>query len=81
MEVIFYKRKSYPIRKARHKAGGLVKFSTESLNKEIVKNISNGYKDAETQLVDEEIYGFVQDEVLLNTSDREFEKYVNKYFD
>ena len=81
MEVIFYRGKSYPIRKARHKVGGFVKFSTESLNKEIVKNIGNGYKDAETQLVDEEIYGFVQDEVLLNTSNKKFGKYVNKYFD
>lgn len=76
---ITYKGKEYLIRSAVHRAGGHVNFGSHSLLNVIVVNCD--YPDKEAQVIDEQIYGFVPDDVIENYSDKDFRKYVNDYLD
>lgn len=71
----------YHTREAYHNATGcLVTFGTESLNNALMTE-DGEYISKAAQVLDERIYAYVEDDVLTSYSDKEFEEYVNKYYD
>ena len=71
----------YPTREAYHHAMGYpVTFGTESLNDALMTE-DGSYVSKAAQVLDERIYAYVEDDVLTSYSDKEFEEYVNKYYD
>ncbi len=76
---INYKGEKFLIRSVFHKAGGHVNIGGFSLENKIVVN--GDYPDREAQAIDEQIYGYVDDEVLENLTDEEFKRYVNRHLD
>lgn len=76
---INYKGEKFLIRSVFHKAGGHVNIGGFSLENKIVVN--GDYPDREAQAIDEQIYGYVDDEVLEKLADEEFKRYVNRHLD
>lgn len=76
---INYKGEKFLIRSVFHKAGGHVNIGGFSLENKIVVN--GNYPDRETQAIDEQIYGYVDDEILEKLTDEEFKRYVNRHLD
>lgn len=76
---INYKGEKFIIRSVFHKAGGHVNIGSFSLENKIVVN--GDYPDREAQAIDEQIYGYVDDEVLEKLTDEEFKIYVNRHLD
>ena len=76
---INYKGEKFLIRSVFHKAGGHVNIGGLSLENKIVVN--DDYPDREAQAIDEQIYGYVDDEVLEKLTDEEFKRYVNRHLD
>lgn len=76
---INYKGEKFLIRSVFHKAGGHVNIGGFSLENKIVVN--GDYPDREAQAIDEQIYGYVDDEVLEKMTDEEFKRYVNRHLD
>lgn len=76
---INYKGEKFLIRSVFHKAGGHVNIGCFSLENKIVVN--GDYPDREAQAIDEQIYGYVDDEVLEKLTDEEFKRYVNRHLD
>lgn len=76
---INYKGKKFLIRSVFHKAGGHVNIGGFSLENKIVVN--GDYPDREAQAIDEQIYGYVDDEILEKLTDEEFKRYVNRHLD
>ena len=76
---INYKGEKFIIRSVFHKAGGHVNIGGFSLENKIVVN--GDYPDREAQAIDEQIYGYVDDEVLEKLTDEEFKIYVNRHLD
>lgn len=76
---INYKGEKFLIRSVFHKAGGHVNIGGFSLENKIV--INGDYPDRGAQAIDEQIYGYVDDEVLEKLTDEEFKRYVNRHLD
>lgn len=76
---INYKGEKFLIRSVFHKAGGHVNIGGFSLENKIVVN--GNYPDREAQAIDEQIYGYVDDEILEKLTDEEFKRYVNRHLD
>ena len=76
---INYKGEKFLLRSVFHKAGGHVNIGGFSLENKIVVN--GDYPDREAQAIDEQIYGYVDDEVLEKLTDEEFKRYVNRHLD
>lgn len=76
---INYKGEKFLIRSVFHKAGGHVNIGGFSLENKIVVN--GDYPDREAQAIDEQIYGYVDDEVVEKLTDEEFKRYVNRHLD
>lgn len=76
---INYKGEKFLIRSVFHKAGGHVNIDGFSLENKIVVN--GDYPDREAQAIDEQIYGYVDDEILEKLTDEEFKRYVNRHLD
>lgn len=76
---INYKGEKFLIRSVFHKAGGHVNIGGLSLENKIVVN--GDYPDREAQAIDEQIYGYVDDEVVEKLTDEEFKRYVNRHLD
>lgn len=76
---INYKGEKFLIRSVFHKAGGHVNIGGFSLENKIVVN--GDYPDREAQAIDEQIYGYMDDEVLEKLTDEEFKRYVNRHLD
>ena len=76
---INYKGEKFLIRSVFHKAGGHVNIGGLSLGNKIVVN--GDYPDREAQAIDEQIYGYVDDEVVEKLTDEEFKRYVNRHLD
>lgn len=76
---INYKGEKFLIRSVFHKAGGHVNIGGFSLENRIVVN--GDYPDREAQAIDEQIYGYVDDEILEKLTDEEFKRYVNRHLD
>ena len=71
----------YPTRVANHAGANYpVTFGTESLNNALMTE-DGEYVSKAAQVLDERIYAYVEDDVLTSYSDKEFEEYVNKYYD
>ena len=76
---INYKGEKFLLRSVFHKAGGHVNIGGWSLENKLVVN--GDYPDKEAQAIDEQIYGFVDDEILEKLTDEEFKRYVNRHLD
>ena len=76
---INYKGEKFLIRNVFHMAGGHVNIGGFSLENKIVVN--GDYPDREAQAIDEQIYGYVDDEVLEKLTDEEFKRYANRHLD
>lgn len=76
---INYKGEKFLIRSVFHKAGGHVNIGGFSLENKIVVN--GDYPDREAQAIDEQIYAYVDEEVLEKLTDEEFKRYVNRHLD
>lgn len=76
---INYKGEKFLILSVFHKAGGHVNIGGFSLENKIVVN--GDYPDREAQAIDEQIYGYVNDEILEKLTDEEFKRYVNRHLD
>lgn len=76
---INYKGAKFLIRSVFHKAGGHVNIGGFSLENKIVVN--GDYPDREAQAIDEQIYCYVDDDVLEKLTDEEFKRYVNRHLD
>lgn len=76
---INYKGEKFLIRSVFHKAGGHVNIGGFSLENKIFVN--GDYPDREAQAIDEQIYGYVDDEVVEKLTDEEFKRYVNRHLD
>ncbi len=76
-----YKGIDYAARKAYHKVhGDNVLIGSYSLEDALL-NPEGGFVDDEARCVDEKIFAYVEDEVLMNLTDEEFENYVNEIID
>ena len=76
-----YKGVDYPVRETHHKGyGGDVLIGSHSLQDAIWKE-DEGYVDEKARYIDEQIYAYADDEVLLNLTDEEFENYINENID
>lgn len=78
---ISYNGDIYKVREVNHKNGGVVIIGTTSLNNALIDPLTDDYRDRKAMIVDENIYAFVDDDILLKSSDEEFEEYINKYYD
>lgn len=76
---INYKGEKFLIRSVFHKAGGHVNIGGFSLENKIAVN--GDYPDREAQAIDEQIYGYVDEEILEKLTDEEFKRYVNRHLD
>lgn len=76
---INYKGEKFLIRSVFHKAGSHVNIGGFSLENRIVVN--GDYPDREAKAIDEQIYGYVDDEVVEKLTDKEFKRYVNRHLD
>lgn len=76
---INYNGEKFLIRSVFHNEGGHVNIGGFSLENRIVVN--GDYPDREAQAIDEQIYGYVDDEVLEKLTDEEFKRYVNRHLD
>ena len=76
---INYKGEKFLIRSVFHKESGHVNIGGFSLENKIVVN--GYYPDREAQAIDEQIYSYVDDEVLEKLNDEEFKRYVNRHLD
>lgn len=78
---IEYDGKKYPYREVYHRNSGMnVLIGAGSLD-QVLFDEDGHYKSDYAQKVDEKFYGFVNDEVILNMSDNDFEWYVNEMID
>lgn len=73
--VVYHTREAY-----HHAMGYIVIFGTKSLNDALMTE-DGEYVSKAAQVLDERIYAYVEDDVLTSYSDKEFEEYVNKYYD
>ena len=76
---INYKGDKFCVRSSFHKAGGQVNIGGLSLENKIVVN--GDYPDREAQAIDEQIYGYVDDEIIEKLTDEEFKRYINRHLD
>ena len=79
---IEYDGKKYPYREVYHRNSGMnVLIGSGSLDRSLFDEDGDGYKSEYAMKIDEKFYGFVNDEVILNMSDSDFEWYVNEMLD
>lgn len=78
-ETIQFKGNSYTVRSVTHQVAGTVTFGSHSLIEAMKAN--GGFDDSEVVAVDETIYAYASDEAIENLTDKEFEEYVNKWYD
>ena len=73
--------RKYPYREVYHMNAGMeVLIGAGSMDRSLFDEDGH-YKSDYAQKVDEKFYGFVNDEVILNMSDKDFEWYVNEMID
>ncbi len=78
-ETIQFNGNSYTMRSVTHQVAGTVTFGSYSLI-EAMKS-KGGFDDSKVVAVDETIYAYASDEAIENLTDKEFEEYVNKWYD
>lgn len=76
---IEYKGEKFTIHSVFHHAGGLVNIGGHSLQDKIWVN--GDYPDREAQAIDEQIYGYVDDEIIEKLTDEEFKRNINRHLD
>lgn len=78
-ETIQFNGNSYTVRSVTHQVALTVTFGSHSLI-EAMKS-KGSFDDSEVVAVDETIYAYASDEAIENLTDKEFEEYVNKWYD